>query len=71
MVFSKLKIKQSLSLKVLLSSLTLAFLIISVIGIAIHNRISSVIINEKISISKIETKTALQLAQANFNNAKF
>jgi two-component system sensor histidine kinase MtrB len=65
----KSKFKHSLSFKVLVTSSLLAILIISTVGFVIHNRISSIIINEKISISKIETKNALQLAQANFNKA--
>ena len=65
----KSKFKHSLSFKVLVTSSLLAILIISTVGFFIHNRISSIIINEKISISKIETKNALQLAQANFNRA--
>lgn len=65
----KSKLKHSLSFKVLVTSSLLAILIISTVGFAIHNQISSIIIDEKISISKIETKNALQLAQSNFNRA--
>jgi two-component system sensor histidine kinase MtrB len=65
----KSKFKHSLSFKVLVISTSLAILIIVTVGIVIHNQISSIIINEKISISKIETKNALQLAQTNFNSA--
>jgi len=65
----KSKFKYSLSFKVLVTSTLLAILIISTVGFVIHNRISSIIINEKISISKIETKNALQLAQASFKTA--
>jgi two-component system sensor histidine kinase MtrB len=65
----KSKFKHSLSFKVLVTSTLLAILIISTVGFVIHNRISSIIINEKISISKIETKNALQLAQASFKTA--
>ena len=65
----KSKFKHSLSFKVLVTSTLLAILIISTVGFVIHNRISSIIINEKISISKIETKNALQLAQTRFNSA--
>jgi two-component system sensor histidine kinase MtrB len=53
----------------LVTSSLLAILIISTVGFVIHNRISSIVISEKISISEIETKNALQLAQANFNRA--
>lgn len=65
----KSKFRHSLSFKVLITSSLLAILIISTVGFAIHNQISSIIIDEKISISKIETKNALQLAQSNFNRA--
>jgi two-component system sensor histidine kinase MtrB len=65
----KSKFKHSLSFKVLVTSTSLAILIISTVGFVIHNRISSIIINEKISISKIETRNALQLAQTRFNSA--
>jgi two-component system sensor histidine kinase MtrB len=65
----KSKFKHSLSFKVLVTSSLLAILIISTVGFVIHNRISSIVISEKISISEIETKNALQLAQANFNRA--
>ena len=63
MFSNKIKIRKSLSLKVLLTSIAFSILIASVIGVSIHNRVAATIINEKISISKIETANALYLAQ--------
>jgi two-component system sensor histidine kinase MtrB len=71
MLFSKTKIRQSLSLKVLLTSLAFSIVIAAVIGISVHNRVATTIINEKIGISKIETANALYLAQGHFNIARF
>jgi two-component system sensor histidine kinase MtrB len=71
MLISKFKIKQSLSLKVLLTSIAFSILIASVIGFSVHNRVASTIINEKIAISKVETSNALYLAQGHFNIARF
>jgi len=56
---------------VLLTSVAFSILIATVIGVSIHNRVSATIINEKISISKIETANALYLAQGHFNLARF
>ncbi|MFM8824678.1 MAG: MtrAB system histidine kinase MtrB [Candidatus Nanopelagicus sp.] len=71
MFATKFKIRQSLSLKVLLTSVAFAIVIASVIGISVHNRVASTIINEKIAISKVETANALYLAQGHFNIARF
>jgi two-component system sensor histidine kinase MtrB len=71
MFSNKIKIRKSLSLKVLLTSIAFSILIASVIGVSIHNRVAATIINEKISISKIETANALYLAQGHFNLARF
>ena len=71
MLISKIKIKQSLSLKVLSSSIAFSILISLVIGFTVHNRVASTIINEKIAISKVETSNALYLAQGHFNIARF
>jgi len=71
MLISKFKIKQSLSLKVLLTSIAFSILIASVIGFSVHNRVASTIINEKIAISKVETANALYLAQGHFDIARF
>lgn len=71
MIISKLRIRQSLSLKVLVTNLTFAIFIATIIGIVVHNRVSSTVINEKISISKVETASALFLAQGHFNLARF
>ena len=71
MLRNKIKIRKSLSLKVLLTSVAFSILIATVIGVSIHNRVSATIINEKISISKIETANALYLAQGHFNLARF
>jgi len=71
MFASKFKIRQSLSLKVLLTSVAFAFVIAAVIGISVHNRVATTIINEKIAISKVETTNALLLAQGHFNIARF
>jgi two-component system sensor histidine kinase MtrB len=68
---SWVKIKQSLSLKVLFANTFFAFVIVSVVGIVVHNQVSSTFINEKIAISKVETKNALYLAQGHFNIARF
>ena len=65
------KIRQSLSLKVLIANTFLAFIIVTVIGVLVHNQISATFINEKIAISKVETKNALTLAQGHFNIARF
>lgn len=67
----KIQIRRSLSLKVLITSITFAIAIAVVLGFSIHNRVSSTILNEKISISKIETAKALRLAQTHFNLARF
>ena len=71
MFASKFKIRQSLSLKVLLTSVVFAIVIAAVIGISVHNRVATTIINEKIAISKVETSNALLLAQGHFNIARF
>jgi len=71
MLKSWVKIKQSLSLKVLSTNILFAFIIVIVIGVIVHNRVSSTFINEKIAISKVETKNALFLAQGHFNIARF
>lgn len=67
----KLKYKQSLNLKVLIPIISLAATINIVAGVVIQNQISESIINEKISISKVETQNSLQIAQGNFNNVRF
>jgi two-component system sensor histidine kinase MtrB len=71
MFAGKFKLRKSLSLKVLLTSVAFAILIATVIGISVHNRVASTIINEKIAISKVETSNALFLAQGHFNIARF
>ena len=71
MLLSKSKIRQSLSLKVLLTSIAFSILIAAVIGISVRDRVASTIINEKISISKVETENAIYLAQKHFKIAKF
>jgi len=71
MLLSKIKIRQSLSLKVLVTSLGFSIIIAAVIGISVHNRVATTIINEKIAISKVETANALYLAQGHFNIARF
>ena len=71
MFISKIKVRQSLSLKVLLTNLLLTVLATSVIGVLVHDRVSSTVINEKIAISKNETANALYLAQGHFNIARF
>ena len=68
---SWVKIKQSLSLKVLFTNTLFAFVIVSIVGVIVHNQVSSTFINEKIAISKVETKNALYLAQGHFNIARF
>ena len=65
------KIKQSLSLKVLITNILFAFLIVTVVGVLVHNQISATFINEKVAISKVETRNALTLAQGHFNIARF
>ena len=71
MIISKLRIKQSLSLKVLVTNLVFAIFIATIIGVVVHNRVSSTVIKEKISISKVETASALYLAQGHFDLARF
>jgi len=71
MLQGKFKIRKSLSLKVLLSSIGFAMLITTLIGLSVHNRVAATIINEKIAISKVETSRSINLAQSNFNIARF
>ncbi|NBO16875.1 MAG: histidine kinase, partial [Actinobacteria bacterium] len=71
MLASWVKIKQSLSLKVLFTNTFFAFVIVSIVGVIVHNQVSSTFINEKIAISKVETRNALNLAQGHFNIARF
>jgi two-component system sensor histidine kinase MtrB len=71
MIISKLRIKQSLSLKVLVINIVFAIFIATIIGIVVQNRVASTVIKEKISISKVETASALYLAQGHFNLARF
>ena len=52
MLQGKFKIRKSLSLKVLLSSIGFAMLITTLIGLSVHNRVAATIINEKIAKSK-------------------
>ena len=50
MIISKLRIKQSLSLKVLVINIVFAIFIATIIGIVVQNRVASTVIKEKISI---------------------
>lgn len=71
MILTKLKIKQSLSLKVFIINIAFAIFIATIIGLVVHSRVSTTIIKEKISISKVETASALFLAQGHFSLARF
>ena len=71
MMISKLRIKQSLSLKVLVTNIVFAIFIAAIIGIFVQNRVASTVINEKISISKVEAAGALYSAQRYFELARF
>lgn len=70
-MISKLRIKQSLSLKVLTINIVFAIFIATIIGIFVQNRVASTVINEKISISKVEAAGALYSAQRYFKLARF
>ena len=66
---SWVKIKQSLSLKVLLTNTLFAFIIVLIVGTIVYNQVSSTFINEKIDISKVETQNAWNLAQSRIKSA--
>ena len=71
MLFSKLKIRQSLGLRVLVTNIAIATIAVSIIGLIVYSRVSSTVINEKIAISKVETRNALELTQGHFNISRF
>jgi two-component system sensor histidine kinase MtrB len=66
---SWVKIKQSLSLKVLLTNTLFAFVIVLIVGTIVYNQVSSTFINEKIDISKVETQNTWNLAQSRIKSA--
>jgi two-component system sensor histidine kinase MtrB len=71
MLISKPKVRQSLGLRVLVINISFAILAVTIIGISVYTRVSSTVINEKIAISKIETRSALSLTQGHFNISRF
>lgn len=71
MLFAKPKVKQSLGLRVLVINISFAILAVTIIGISVYSRVSTTVINEKIAISKIETRSALSLTQGHFNISRF
>ena len=71
MFINKLRLKQSLGLRVLVTNILFVMLAVVFIGISVYTRVSSTVINEKIAISKVETQNALMLAQGHFDLARF
>lgn len=71
MFIFKPKVRQSLGLRVLVINISFALLAVTIIGISVYTRVSSTVINEKIAISKIETRSALSLTQGHFNISRF
>ena len=71
MFINKLRLKQSLGLRVLVTNIAFVTLAVTIIGISVYTRVSSTVINEKIAISKVETQNALMLAQGHFDLARF
>ena len=65
------KYRSSLGYRVLAINLTISAVVVTLIASIFYIRISDLIINEKISISKVETQSALNLAQGHFNLASF
>jgi two-component system sensor histidine kinase MtrB len=68
---NKLRLKQSLGLRVLVTNIVFVILAVTFIGVSVYTRVSSTVINEKIAISKVETQNALMLAQGHFDLARF
>ena len=71
MLNSKLKIRQSLGLRVLVTNIAIATIAVAIIGLIVYSRVSTTVINEKIAISKVETRNALELTQGHFNISRF
>jgi two-component system sensor histidine kinase MtrB len=71
MLISKVRVKQSLGLRVLVTNMAIAVIAVLIIGISVYSRVSSTVINEKIAISKVETRNALALTQGHFNISRF
>ena len=63
--------RSSLGYRVLAINLTISAIVVTLIASIFYIRISDLIIDEKISISKVETQSALNLAQGHFNLASF
>ena len=68
---NKLRLNQSLGLRVLVTNILFVILAVTFIGVSVYTRVSSTVINEKIAISKVETQNALMLAQGHFDLARF
>jgi two-component system sensor histidine kinase MtrB len=68
---NKLRLKQSLGLRVLVTNIAFVILAVTLIGVTVYTRVSSTVINEKINISKVETQNALLLAQGHFDLSSF
>ena len=71
MLISKPKVRKSLGLRVLVINIFFAIIAVTIVGISVYTRVSSTVINEKIAISKIETRNALTLTQGHFNITRF
>ena len=63
--------RSSLGYRVLAINLTISAIVVTLLASIFYIRISDLIINEKISVSKVETQSALNLAQGHFNLASF
>ena len=63
--------RASLGYRVLTINLVISVIAVTLIASIFYIRISDLIINEKISISKVETQSALNLAQGHFKLASF
>jgi len=71
MLISKPKVRKSLGLRVLVINIFFAIIAVTIVGVSVYTRVSSTVINEKIAISKIETRNALTLTQGHFNITRF
>ena len=63
--------RSSLGYRVLAINLTISAIVVTLLASIFYIRISDLIINEKISVSKVETQSALNLAQGHFKLASF
>ena len=63
--------RSSLGYRVLTINLIISAIVVTLLASIFYIRISDLIINEKISVSKVETQSALNLAQGHFKLASF